>query len=134
MLQINTTSPEKYFVHPNIGLIKPESTCNFLGTRFSSTFPCNIFREEKKNQPLPTFLTRAIIFFITHPVKIQAQGSEPTNMKWIDKFLIQSKTVPLWTKHDDVTTAMVRALYKFLSLDFHFVISHNFLNSLQNIV
>lgn len=33
--QIKTTSPKKYSVRPNTGLIQPESTCDFIGISMS---------------------------------------------------------------------------------------------------
>lgn len=36
--QVKTTSPKKYCVRPNIGIIKPKATCDFTGTSIVPAF------------------------------------------------------------------------------------------------
>lgn len=85
--------------------------------------PCLLFVHRHFNQ-----------FYFVHAVKVEARGLELADMNCRDKFLIQSKIVPLWTDQHDVTPATVRTLYY---LQFHHVFgdfSYNFSSSLQKIV
>ncbi|KAK1390470.1 hypothetical protein POM88_018648 [Heracleum sosnowskyi] len=66
---INAESPQRYWVHPSIGLIKPKSASVFT-------------------------------------VKFKAPFLESAGMECKDKFLIQSRVVPLGTNQFDITPVM----------------------------
>ncbi|KAF9607444.1 hypothetical protein IFM89_035582 [Coptis chinensis] len=81
--KVKTTSPKKYCVRPNTGIIHPKSTCDFTGDL--------------------TKLTKVFGFDL---VTMQAQKVAPTDMQCKDKFLIQGTLVPYGTTEEDITPDM----------------------------
>ncbi|KAI8566118.1 hypothetical protein RHMOL_Rhmol02G0014800 [Rhododendron molle] len=78
--KVKTTSPKRYCVRPNNGIIKPKSKCDFTVTHSSS--------------------------FSDDAVTMQAQRSAPSELQCRDKFLVQSTVVPFGTTEDDITSGM----------------------------
>ncbi|KAF7150177.1 hypothetical protein RHSIM_Rhsim02G0014000 [Rhododendron simsii] len=78
--KVKTTSPKKYCVRPNTGVVKPKSKCDFTVTRSSSV--------------------------LDDAVTMQAQQSAPSDLQCRDKFLVQSTVVPFGTTEDDITSGM----------------------------
>ncbi|KAL6581859.1 hypothetical protein OROMI_005873 [Orobanche minor] len=92
--KVKTTSPKKYCVRPNVGIIKPKSTCDFTGISVCS--------------PVLSIVPSFILFaFLENgwrmDVTMQAQKSAPPEMQCKDKFLIQSTVVPFGTTVDEIT-------------------------------
>ncbi|KAB5564146.1 hypothetical protein DKX38_004200 [Salix brachista] len=77
--KVKTTSPKKYFVRPNTGVIQPWDCCIIRGY----------------NSPTSKICLQTTVFSVT----LQAQREYPPDMQCKDKFLLQSTIMP---PHADV--------------------------------
>ncbi|KAF3589679.1 hypothetical protein F2Q69_00026117 [Brassica cretica] len=93
--KVKTTSPKKYCVRPNVGVVAPKSSCEFSGMMATSYFLSN-------NALIScTYLCSYVIAVI-----MQAFKEPPPDMVCKDKFLIQSTAVPEETTDEDITASM----------------------------
>ncbi|KAF8412462.1 hypothetical protein HHK36_000426 [Tetracentron sinense] len=95
--KIKTTSPKKYFVRPNTGVIQPWDSCVI-------TVVCMAHVQSGKLAIQWTSVmssTRTYLSF-AYEVTLQAQREYPPDMQCTDKFLLQSTIVPPNTFVDEI--------------------------------
>ncbi|KAL0323512.1 UNVERIFIED_CONTAM: Vesicle-associated protein 2-2 [Sesamum angustifolium] len=91
--KVKTTSPKKYCVRPNVGIIKPKSTYSFTAERECFTIELlHVIGEVA----------------ITNHIQIYHASTKvcPSEMLCKDKFLIQSSVVPFGTTEEEITPVM----------------------------
>ncbi|KAJ0079206.1 hypothetical protein Patl1_23425 [Pistacia atlantica] len=113
--KVKTTSPKKYCVRPNVGIVMPKSACDFTELLVAANLEsfweiiatvwvyhdCHVVKRKYnvslRCSPFP---------FDVNAVTMQAQGVAPPDMVCKDKFLIQSTVVPVGTTDEDITASM----------------------------
>lgn len=121
-LQVKTTSPKKYCVRPNIGVIKPKSTYDFTGICILYVHGWHLFLFMFIYMVIHvTFFSSCVLYFFyfddvlwlisnfCYAVTMQAQKSAPSDMQCKDKFLVQSTVAPFGTTEEDITPDLVSA-------------------------
>jgi hypothetical protein len=99
--QVKTTSPKKYCVRPNSGIVPPRSTSDVIGSVNPHTLPAKVIGDAlscicAKTESLSDF-----------SVTMQAQKEVPPGMQCKDKFLVQSAVVTEGLAVKDITGEMV---------------------------
>ncbi|KAG5523708.1 hypothetical protein RHGRI_030630 [Rhododendron griersonianum] len=93
--KVKTTSPKKYFVRPNTGVIQPWDSCFIRGQYVHIVHP----------NPASSglyFVNRIYMFIVGKLVTLQAQREYPLDMQSKDKFLLQSTIVASHTEVDEL--------------------------------
>ncbi|CAL5030810.1 unnamed protein product [Urochloa decumbens] len=96
--KVKTTSPKKYCVRPNSGIVPPRSTSDVIGNSNLISFPASSFY--MGSPPIVLVMLDALSNFL---VTMQAQKEEPLDMQCKDKFLVQSVIVAEGTLPKDIT-------------------------------
>uniref|UniRef100_A0A0E0PC08 MSP domain-containing protein n=1 Tax=Oryza rufipogon TaxID=4529 RepID=A0A0E0PC08_ORYRU len=94
--KVKTTSPKKYCVRPNSGIVPPRSTSDVIGYAQFSSPSCKTLG----------YFPRPVICVQKIDITMQAQREAPADMQCKDKFLVQSVVVTEGTTTKDVTGEM----------------------------
>ncbi|KAJ8442628.1 hypothetical protein Cgig2_008404 [Carnegiea gigantea] len=102
--KVKTTSPKKYCVRPNVGVILPKATCEFTGT-YSL-----LYNGLSNHLAYASQNTDSCLLGTSHPipyaVTMQVQRAAALDLQCKDKFLVQSTVVPSETTEADITPDM----------------------------
>ena len=108
--QVKTTSPKKYCVRPNSGIVPPRSTSDVIGNANLISIPAS-----SVYMGLPDYYHSVTLDAVSNfLVTMQEQKEAPPDMQCKDKFLVQSVIVAEGTSAKDITGDMVLHILNFL--------------------